>query len=224
MRLHSILDLFRSDNWSSRLVDKIGEMLETTSEMFGYCVDVIVYGEPDSDPQVQLYDRDLSIHDMQRDIRRRVLSRLSLQSTRGEVPSALIFINAVKDVERIGDYMKNLHEVRALMPEDVDLKMYQEYLVGRSRTIEDLFARTSQAFSESDQEKAADVIHRARILGSEAEETIRDLVRSTLPTADAVCLVLIVRFYKRIAAHLSNIATSVVMPVDRLDFYDEPGE
>ena len=29
------------------------------------------------------------------------------------------------------------------------------------------------------------------------------------------------RFYKRIFNHLSNIATTVCMPVDRMDFYDE---
>jgi hypothetical protein len=29
------------------------------------------------------------------------------------------------------------------------------------------------------------------------------------------------RFLKRITAHLGNIATSVVVPVDRLDFWDE---
>jgi hypothetical protein len=35
--------------------------------------------------------------------------------------------------------------------------------------------------------------------------------------------VLALRFIKRIAAHMANIATTVVMPVDRLDFYDETG-
>ena len=47
---------------------------------------------------------------------------------------------------------------------------------------------------------------------------------SDLPTRDAVCLVLVLRFYKRLVAHMSNIATTVVMPVDMIDFYDEPGE
>ena len=41
-------------------------------------------------------------------------------------------------------------------------------------------------------------------------------------SSGAVCLVLALRFYKRIVSHLSNIATTVVMPVDLLDFHDEP--
>ena len=34
-------------------------------------------------------------------------------------------------------------------------------------------------------------------------------------------MVLLTRFYKRLGAHLLNILTSVVMPLHKLDFYDE---
>ena len=47
------------------------------------------------------------------------------------------------------------------------------------------------------------------------------VLRGDLRSADAVCVVLGLRFYKRIAAHMANIATCVVMPVDKMDFYDE---
>ena len=63
----------------------------------------------------------------------------------------------------------------------------------------------------------------ARSLGVQAEQAIREVTLSKMEVCDAVCLVLILRFYKRITAHLSNICTTVVMPVDLLDFYDEPG-
>jgi phosphate uptake regulator len=222
MEFRSILDIFRRDNWSNELVKHICEMLDIAAEMYGYAVGVIVYGEPDENPQVEIYDRDKRINILQRVIRRRVISRLSMTSSRADVPSALIFMNAVKDVERIGDYMKNLYEVNTLMCDVPNRKLYQEYLVGRSRTIEDLFAVTQLAFGESDKKKANDVISRASILGHQAEDVIREITLSDLETCDAVCLVLIVRFYKRIAAHMSNVATSVVMPVDLLDFYDEP--
>ena len=31
------------------------------------------------------------------------------------------------------------------------------------------------------------------------------------------------RYDKRIAAHASNVLTSIVMPLDKLDYFDEPG-
>jgi len=40
-------------------------------------------------------------------------------------------------------------------------------------------------------------------------------------TQNAVCLVLALRFFKRLVAHMSNICSTVVMPVDMIDFYDE---
>jgi phosphate uptake regulator len=221
MGFGSILDIFKENDWSNELVGKISEMLELAADMFGYAVAVIVYGETDDDAQSEIYDRDKRINKLERDVRRRVVSRLSVGGRRAEIPSALIFMNAVKDGERIGDYIKNLYEVAEMMPSRPDLKLYQEYLIGRSRTIEDLFARTAEAFANSDPETADDVIARARLLAKQCEEVIREITTSDLPTQDAVCLVLILRFYKRIAAHMCNIATTVVMPIDLLDFYDE---
>ena len=48
------------------------------------------------------------------------------------------------------------------------------------------------------------------------------IARGDHPTSVAVALVLTGRFYKRILGHLANIATSVVVPADRVDYYDEP--
>jgi len=43
-----------------------------------------------------------------------------------------------------------------------------------------------------------------------------------------VCLALAFRFLKRVNAHLGNIASSVVMPLHKIDYFDEkwktPGE
>jgi phosphate uptake regulator len=38
---------------------------------------------------------------------------------------------------------------------------------------------------------------------------------------EAVCFALIARYFKRLASHLTNIATSVVLPLSELDYYDE---
>ena len=47
------------------------------------------------------------------------------------------------------------------------------------------------------------------------------LVHSTEPALHAVPRALLYRFLKRITAHSMNVVTAVVMPVDRLDYYDE---
>lgn len=222
MSFRSILDLFKEDNWSNELVEMIMDMLELGEKMFGYTIGVLIHGEPDSDPQQMLYNRDIRINKQERKIRRRIISHLSVQGSRAEVPSALIFMNVVKDGERIGDYVKNLHEVIDMMPADPDRKLYQEHLAVPAAAIAELFTRTRQAFLESDEEAAGKVIKQAKRQGREFEEMIRTITTSDLGTQDAVCLVLAVRFFKRLVAHMSNIASTVVMPVDMIDFYDEP--
>ncbi|MFO7652608.1 MAG: PhoU domain-containing protein [Candidatus Krumholzibacteriia bacterium] len=222
MGFKSILDIFRQDDWTSELVDRIEEMLDCAAEMLGYVVGVLIHGEPDDDPQGEVYDTDRHINGLVREVRRLLVTRLSVSTDRTQIPTALIFMNAVKDAERIGDYIKNLYEVVGMQPPEPDRELYQHWLQGRSKSIEDLLGLTSMAFAASDDEKAGAVINRARILAREAETAIREIVASDLNTRDAVCLVLVLRFYKRIVAHMSNIATTVVMPVDLLDFHDEP--
>jgi len=222
MSFRSILDLFREDNWSNELVDMITEMLDLGSDMFDYTIGVMVQGEPDSDPQEKLYNRDKRINKLERKIRRRVVSHLSVKGSRAEVPSALIFMNVVKDAERIGDYVKNLHEVIEMMPADPDRKLYRDHLAAPAAAITEIFTLTRKAFLESDEEMAGKVIKKAKNQGRECEDMIRTITTSDLVTQDAVCLVLVLRFFKRVAAHMSNIASTVVMPVDMIDFYDEP--
>jgi phosphate transport system protein len=222
MRFGSILDLFRSDNWSNELVERISQMLELAEKMYTYTTGVIIAGAEDTDPQAKIYDRDKKINKLERKIRRRVVSRLSITSGGADIPSALIFMNVVKDAERLGDYVKNLHEIRAMMPAEPDRELYRTHLAEPASAITDILAKTRRAFAESNGELAGEIIRRARAEGRTYEQKIREITTSDLPTQDAVCIVLVLRFFKRLVAHMSNIATTVVMPIDLLDFYDEP--
>jgi phosphate transport system protein len=221
MPFKSIMSLFREDDWTSSLFGMLDEMLALSGGMFAYTMGVLVRGQQDDDPGGKVWTPDKQINALMRQIRRRVVSRLSLGSQRGEVPTALIFMNAVKDAERIGDYVKNIYDVHELMPPPSERGFYGEWLEERTQRIEDLFARTRKAFAASDDEGAARVIADTRVIGRECEAAIVAIAESELKTRDAVCLALVLRFFKRIAAHQSNISTTVVMPVDLLDFHDE---
>ncbi len=130
-------------------------------------------------------------------------------------------MNVVKDGERLGDYIKNLHEVGEMMPEKAQHELLQKYLEKPTRTISELFVQTREAFAQSDEAVAGQLIKTAKAEGRSHEELIRKITKSDLQTHEAVCLVLVLRFYKRLVGHMSNIASTVVMPVDMIDFYDE---
>ncbi len=221
MGFGSILDVFKADNWSNELVGMIGNMLEKGHGMYDYTIGVLIDGDEDVDPQARVYDVDQKINKLERRIRRRIVSRLSVHGSRADVPSALIFMNAVKDGERIGDYVKNLHEVGEMMPANVDRKLYADKLGAISAEISTMFDNTRQAFEQSDEEMAGKVIKKGKQSGRDFEKLIREITAGETEVANAVCMVLMLRFYKRLVAHMSNIASTVVMPVDLIDYYDE---
>jgi phosphate uptake regulator len=135
---------------------------------------------------------------------------------------AMVFMNAVKDAERIGDYIKNIYDVaHELVPESPDRSLYKTRLGGYADIMRDLMIETATVFSESDEDQARKIIETAREQGQQLEKSIAEITRSKLHTSDAVCLVLVMRFYKRIFSHLSNIASTVCMPVHKMDYYDE---
>jgi len=220
--LRTFRELFRRDNWSQATTARVGEMLDICIAMFDYVRGVVIDGREDTDPQGKVFRRDKRVNDLEREVRRSVATHLALESNTMDIPSALIFMNVVKDAERIGDYVKNLYDVaHDLMPAAPDRDLYRRELGGDAEAIAILLAETTAAFTGSEEEQAREIIERCRAMSRQVEERIVRLARSDLPTPDAVSLVLILRFFKRLVSHLSNIASTVVMPVEAMDFFDE---
>ena len=99
-----------------------------------------------------------------------------------------------------------------------------EYLINgqgvRLSDVLDLFGKVARAVAEGNTAQAEQVMSEHRGLGGRCEALIDQLTDSGEHSVrDAVTLALSCRFLKRISAHLSNTLSSVVMPVDRLDFY-----
>ena len=220
----SFRDIFRKDNWSSATSARVGEMLEICASMNKFVYQVLLEGMSDAEAQSKLYDRDQRINVLEREVRRSVVTHLALEQRSEDIPSGLIFMNVVKDAERIGDYLKNVFDVaHELMPAGADRALYVEKLKGFADVMRDMMVETAEAFGESDEEKCKQIIETSRAQGTALEEAIAEVTHSGLDTSDAVCIVLVMRFYKRIFMHLCNIATTVVMPLDKMDFYDENG-
>jgi phosphate uptake regulator len=130
-------------------------------------------------------------------------------------------MSLVKDVERIGDYAKNLSEVRdyhpAALPEDDIAGEMREIRLG----IEQAFAEISSVFEVSDHERAVELIREGRDLTRRCDAVVGRVARSDYSASTATSVVMGARFYKRIGAHVLNVLSSVVMPLHKLDYYDE---
>jgi len=96
-------------------------------------------------------------------------------------------------VERLGDYAKNLAQLADIRHEIFPLGPELDELLSVRRGVQRIFATTPQIFEDA---------------SHDADTT--------------TALILGARFYKRICGHLLNVLTSVVMPLDKVDYFDEP--
>ena len=74
---------------------------------------------------------------------------------------------------------------------------------------------------DADEAKAEQAWGIERRIAKSCDKTIERLAQSDLSVNEAVCFTLIARHYKRIVAHLVKIATSVILPLSDLDYFDE---
>lgn len=221
--LRSLSNFFRGDNWTEQIVERFDGMLALAEENFVLCADQLVDGSDVEKFRDELYSRDREINSLERELRRRVISRLAAGARQSEIPTAFVLTTLVKDAERIGDYVKNLYETHQIHGDDgFDRRLYDPYYDGIRTTVKGLFGQVRTAFRSSDTAMAHRAIAEGRETMRRCDAAIQEIAEGNHPVPVSIALVLTGRYYKRILAHLVNIATSVVMPADRIDYYDEP--
>ena len=216
----NLLQFWKGKDFLNQVLEDFKNMLEDTQEMFASVCQRLLHNEPEVGLEDRVYDIDRRVNELERDIRKRVIEHLSIRPS-VDVPTSLLLMSVVKDAERLGDYAKNLLEVAQLLEKPIDKKKYQDLFNDIEDKILELFKRTKKAFIESDETKAASSWDYERKVKKRCNEIIEKVAKSDLSVNEAVCFALMARHFKRIAAHLANIATSVILPLTDLDYFDE---
>jgi phosphate uptake regulator len=128
--------------------------------------------------------------------------------------------SAAKDAERLGDYCKNLQEVAGFCSGKAYPQKWFPRIRKMHETITQFFTRTALAFSQADEAEAKALMEDFRTLGHECDEIVEELLAGnhSLNAQEAVAVCLTVRYFKRTAAHISNIASGIVNPVHKIDY------
>ncbi|MEA3502260.1 MAG: hypothetical protein U9R47_05745, partial [Actinomycetota bacterium] len=84
-----------------------------------------------------------------------------------------------------------------------------------------LLGDAAATFEARDADRSRELIAKADAFLDEYDAHVKAAYRSSGTAEDAVSRALYYRFLKRITAHVMNFLTSMVLPVDRLDYYDE---
>jgi phosphate transport system protein len=161
---------------------------------------------------------DQSINLAEQEVRRLLVVHASVSGGQ-DAGLMLAYMNVVKDLERIGDYNKNILDLALddVTVTDGDLRSHAEELGQRIKGV-------GQILSDQDEEVARLFIERGDVLRRSFDDAVSALIRSEEPAASAVPRVLLQRYFKRINAHSTNVVSAVVMPLDRIDYFDEDQE
>ncbi len=217
--LRDIINLLKKDNLQAQALAECHEMLGMCEQMVAASVESLrEHDDATVDVDIQAMDKKLNA--FERDVRRKVMTHLSLGHT-ADLSAGLVLISIVIDLERIGDYSKNIHDLAVMHPAKLHGGPLEEQLAHIERETIDILRRASEAFREGDEEKA-------RVLMAEYKDDIsgrtRDLETALVRDAvvedarTATSLALYMRFLKRISAHARNLASSVVNPFDRIGY------
>lgn len=216
-----LISIFRADNPLGRMGDNFAKMLSLTRDQTIRAGEIFFSKPPSPEERTQIYKQDVKVNKLERKIRKQVIAHLSIAGNSADVPYSLLLMSLVKDVERIGDYAKNLAETLdvsgAILPDDDTVAELREIRTG----IEGTFEAVAEVFAQSDEEEAVALIRQGRDMSHRCDALIDRIAKSDYDAATTVAVTLGTRFYKRIGAHLLNILSGVVMPLHKLDYYDE---
>jgi len=197
-------------------------MLMTCQEMYEETVRSLRYSD-NAELKIDIYKKDKLINRYQQEIRRKMMTHLSVSSQK-EISTALVMTSIVIDVERIGDYTKNIEDLAIHHPQRLNVGQYEETLKKLEDEVKSKFESVTSAFTVYDIEAASGVMDEHRSITKQCDIILNELVTQkfeNIPSNDLVALALFIRYLKRISAHLTNIVSSVVNPFEKIGFKKE---
>ena len=214
-----VMSFFRSDEGGiSQIESQVQRMIADARHTFDLAMNAVTGGAVETvADEVRRIDRQINVTEIE--IRRELLVHISVHGA-ADAGEMLVFMNMIKDLERIGDYNKNIFD---LALEGVSFRGDEdmEQILGFRDELSSRIALMGEILDTRDEDRARAYIERGDHLRREFDGLVNELVHATAPALVAVPRALLYRFLKRVAAHCANVVTAVVMPVDRLDYFDE---
>jgi len=215
-------ELFSSENLLDSAYTTTVTMLEFDHQMY----DAAFRALRDSDSAELPFDikkMDRKINKYEREVRRNVLTHLSVAGTANLVPG-LVLVSIVIDVERLGDYTKNIVDLAKRHPRKLKGGSHEKALKEMEEAISSQFPQGIEVLKKQDKNLAREIMRAENEIGKKASGIETDMIQGRheeLQGGDAVTIALYARYLKRINAHLTNIASAIVNPFPRISFREK---
>ena len=104
-----IFNLFKSDSLYVQALEECHEMLDIDLAMFKESINSLRKSDS-AEISIDIFAMDKKINEFERDVRRKVMTHLAI-GRKEDIGSGLTLVSVVIDIERIGDYTKNIYDL-----------------------------------------------------------------------------------------------------------------
>ncbi len=193
-------------------------MIQDTAELVRLAGDALFRRSEDTATVDQIKRGDKDINKLQRKIRKEAFVEALSDSSRFSLPFCLSVMNVVKDVERIGDYAKDIAALVELTgPVSAIRDLTHNFSVAAGE-VERFTDELPGMMRDPDQVKAVRLIDRGKDIRRDLTAIQRTLLTEDQTSVRAAADALALQYYIRIVSHTLNALSTIVTPLHRMDY------
>ena len=215
-----VLEFFRGSTQSGldEVQETLVQMLQQGHEVFTTSTDALFGGGKSKETKQEVKSTDKEINEAQQAVRRQLMVSAAISSA--DLPLGALDRPAEGHLSDRGDYAKNIYDL-VKYGADFDAAPDRYHLLRYRDAVGQLILDAAGVFEAKDAERAQRLIGKADAFLDEYDAQVKAAYQSQGSASDAVARALYFRFLKRTTAHVMNVLTALVQPLDRLDYYDE---
>lgn len=199
---------------------RIQQMLDISHELFVASASTLLEWWP---VDFDLYAEDRHINRLVVEVRRTLADHLASTPAQ-QAGVELVYLGVITDIERIGDYSKNILDLSKMLSGPLAASRYQRTLRRLFVSAEELFALTARALFEDDEAVGLEVMERHQVINETCEGIIAELLRdASVCGEEGIGLALTSRYFKRVSGHLKNVASTAINPYAQMGYFCAPG-
>ena len=215
-----IFEIFKSDSLYEQALGECHKMLDIDLSMFKASIESLRQSDS-SEIDIDIYKMDKKINEFERDVRRKVMTHLAIGG-KEDIGSGLVLVSVVIDIERIGDYTKNIYDLAVNHPKKLNGGSVEDRLSKIEKISFKLFEESIDAFKNQNIKKASSLMGNYKEnISSQSDAITNDIISgkiNDLEIGTASAVGLYARYLKRIAAHSRNLISSIVNPFERIGY------
>lgn len=221
--LEGLFSAWKKADLLTQAINDSNEMLEIAYKMYKSSVELLE-SDYSKEKEEEIRKKDYLLNHFEKSIRRKAFEHITINTQDQNLYSAVLVLSIVGNIERLGDYCKNICEAA-----EIKDRLFSSELNKKMSTyiakVDSIFKETIIAYKNAASDIASKVNDKYNELKSEIDEHIMELaILDDVDGKNYVLYALVFRYLKRLSAHLMHITSSLTNPIDKIGYYLEDNE